>query len=275
MRMFRLQAGRLAALRAYDRIVTASEHMRQEYLRHGFAPEAVHAIIPPIEADTAGCADKPENNLHPTAGWRLVFAGRMTHLKGGPLLLDALSRVSAAVDAPVTLTFVGDGQARPEWEARAKALMARDRNIHVEFTGWLSGAEFDSVVRRAHLHVMPSVWPEPFGRSGPELAASGLPSAAFAVGGVPEWLRDGFNGFLASADPPTSEGLADAILRCLVEKATYLRLRAGAIESAKRFSLEAHIADLERVFGEAASHRAAAGAADSHRSPRSRRDPSQ
>ena len=102
---------------------------------------------------------------------------------------------------------------------------------------------------------MPSVWPEPFGRSGPELGAMGVPSAAFAVGGIPEWLRDGVNGFLAAADPPTSESLADAIVRCLADGATYARLRAGAIESTDRFTLERHVEELIRVFGEAAEHR--------------------
>lgn len=259
MRMFRIQAGRLAALNAYDRIVTASEHMRGEYLRHGFAPETVRTVIPPVRADGPDWIGDCGFSFHPTAGWRLVFVGRMTHPKGGALLLDALPRVSEALDAPISLTFVGDGDARREWESRARALMARNRDLYVEFTGWLSGAELHAVVKHAHLHVMPSVWPEPFGLSGPELAARGLPAAAFAVGGIPEWLRDGANGFLAPGDPPTSAGLAEAIIRCLSKEATYARLRAGAIESATRFSVDAHIADLEPVFAEAVANRAAGG----------------
>jgi glycosyltransferase involved in cell wall biosynthesis len=167
-------------------------------------------------------------------------------------LIDALPRVSAALDAPVSLAMLGDGLARPEWEARAKRLLARNRNIRIEFAGWLTGSELASVARSSHLHVMPSIWPEPFGRSGPELGSMGLPTAAFAVGGIPEWLRDGANGFLAPGDPPTSGGLAEAIVRCLSDDATYARLRAGAIESARRFRLDAHIDELTGIFGEAA-----------------------
>ena len=68
---------------------------------------------------------------------------------------------------------------------------------------------------RADLLVVPSLWPEPFGLVGLEAARHRLPVAAFAVGGIPDWLRPGVNGYLAPGDPPTPGGLADAIIACL------------------------------------------------------------
>ena len=58
----------------------------------------------------------------------------------------------------------------------------------------------------ADLLVVPSLWPEPFGLVGLEGARSRLPAAAFAVGGIPDWLRSGVNGYLAPGDPPTPAG---------------------------------------------------------------------
>ena len=63
--------------------------------------------------------------------------------------------------------------------------------------------------------VMPSLWPEPFGLVGLEANRRGVPVVAFATGGIPEWLHDGVNGCLAPGDPPTADGLADALIRCI------------------------------------------------------------
>jgi len=99
---------------------------------------------------------------------------------------------------------------------------------------------------------MPSIWPEPFGMSGPEAAAHGIPAAAFAVGGIPEWLQDGDNGHLAPADPPGAEALADAVTRCLGDREHYRRLRQGAFCRAATYDLGGHLGKLIQVLDEAA-----------------------
>jgi glycosyltransferase involved in cell wall biosynthesis len=65
---------------------------------------------------------------------------------------------------------------------------------------------------------MPSLWPEPLGLSGLEALQLGTPVVAFATGGIPEWLEDGVDGYLAPADPPTAEGLASAIVKALNDR---------------------------------------------------------
>jgi glycosyltransferase involved in cell wall biosynthesis len=80
--------------------------------------------------------------------------------------------------------------------------------------------------------------------------------AAFASGGIPDWLEDGVNGFTAPSDPPTAAGLAEAIIRCLADPARYQRLRRGATDVARRYTMEAHLADLLPIFQRAAAARA-------------------
>ena len=99
---------------------------------------------------------------------------------------------------------------------------------------------------------MPSLWPEPFGLVGLEAARHRLPVAAFAVGGIPDWLRPGVNGYLAPGDPPTARGLADAIIACLKDPETHARLRDGAGRVAAEFSLDRHMDALMRVLNDAA-----------------------
>jgi glycosyltransferase involved in cell wall biosynthesis len=98
--------------------------------------------------------------------------------------------------------------------------------------------------------VVPSVWPEPFGLVGPEAAAYGVPAAAYAVGGIPDWLQDGVNGHLAPGNPPMAAGLADAIVNCLGDPAHYEQLRRGALAAAQTSDTVArHAAAVAEVLG--------------------------
>ena len=106
--------------------------------------------------------------------------------------------------------------------------------------------------RAADLLVVPSLWPEPFGLVGLEAARHRLPVAAFAVGGIPDWLRPGVNGYLAPGDPPTPGGLADAIIACLEDPQTHARLCDGAARVAAEFDFEHHMEALMRVLNDVA-----------------------
>jgi glycosyltransferase involved in cell wall biosynthesis len=140
---------------------------------------------------------------------RLLFAGRMESLKGGTVLLDALPLVSSALSRPLVLTFAGDGSGRFGWARRADAIVRRHPAMRIEFTGWIEPAALAALFDSSDLLVVPSLWPEPFGLVGPEAGMRGLPAAAFAAGGIPEWLTDGVNGALAYGLPPAAADLAD------------------------------------------------------------------
>src|SRR5207253_10057138 len=103
------------------------------------------------------------------------------------------------------------------------------------------------------LLVVPSLWPEPFGLVGPEAGLFGIPVAAFKVGGIPDWLVDGVNGYMASGSPPTSSGLAQAIIKCLYDPVTHARLRQGAREVAQQFNVKNHLTALLEVFSSVTS----------------------
>ena len=80
LREYRQQSRRLNALGGYQGLVTHTEHMRQEYLKHGFAEDRVHKIPFPVaecgEPDPPTKADKDkERSLS-----RLLFLGRMDRL---------------------------------------------------------------------------------------------------------------------------------------------------------------------------------------------------
>ena len=144
------------------------------------------------------------------------------------------------------MTFAGDGRERQSLERQAAQL--QNQKLAIEFAGWAERREIEALLESCALLVVPSLWPEPFGLVGPEAGLSGVPVAAFAVGGIPDWLINGVNGFLAPGDPPTADGLAQAIINCLKDPVTHARLRRGAKEVAQQFNIKNHLVALQEVF---------------------------
>jgi len=282
-RDYQNQQLRLAFLRRCAAVLTHSRHMREEYLRHGFAPDKViclpHFVAPPAYANrvSSPLASNPPSVI------RLLFLGRMDHLKGGHYLLKALPRIQQVLNRPMDVTFAGDGPARAKWEEQARGnaecgtrnaeckeptvsenhfsspgthsntLRAppsafRNSPLTVTFTGWLGPEQRDELLESMDLLVVPSLWPEPFGQVGVEAGHHGIPAAAYDVGGISEWLKEGVNGHLASGNPPTPEGLGDAVIKCLADSDHYAHLRSGALQMTRRFDLQSHVAALEEVF---------------------------
>lgn len=265
LREYRRQSRRLELLSSYKAIVTHSDHMRSEYVKHGLATDRVYKSSyyayntgngsdPIKEFQAPSTLDGSLTTTQTKPNWRLLFLGRMDFLKGGGVFIDALPEVRASLDRPLRVTFAGEGPDRRVWERKAKQVQAQSKGLSIEFVGWLNGRQLESVWTNCDLLVVPSLWPEPFGQVGIEAGLRGVPVAAFAVGGIPDWLTDGVNGHLASGDPPTAAGLAEVIIRCLRDPTTHAHLRRGAVEMAQHLKMGEHLGDLVKVFEKVLRH---------------------
>jgi glycosyltransferase involved in cell wall biosynthesis len=244
---FHWQSERLNVLRKGSMLITASEAMKAEYLRHGFGNNSVYCVPYGLEM-----SERWEKTILDSP-WRLLFVGRMEAVKGGDLLIRALPKVAVQLRRKMSLVFVGDGRVRSDWVRAAKVEMAKTDSINITFLGWLSHQALADQYLEADLAVMPSVWPEPFGLSGLEPGQYRIPSVAFDVGGISDWLRDGENGHVAPGRPPKVSGLADAIVRCLQHSLHYRRLCEGAREIAGAFEIQNHMDKLLELFSLAAN----------------------
>lgn len=239
---YRRQQSRHALLSRYRRILVASAHMREEYARHGIEASRVSVLPPPpFNVMVPGSPPPP-----PDASGRLLFLGRVTDLKGADYMVRAAQLASGPLGRPLSVTVAGDG---PDL-ARVTALAAR-LDVQLRRADWVEGAERAALFTAHELLVMPSLWPEPFGMTGPEAGAFGVPAVAFATGGIPDWLTAGVNGELAASDPPTPRELAAAIQRALGDRERYARLSRGAWEAARRFMPDGHLVSLEHVLVQA------------------------
>jgi N-acetyl-alpha-D-glucosaminyl L-malate synthase BshA len=125
--------------------------------------------------------------------------------------IRVLAEVRRTVDA--RLLMVGDGPERGPAERLAWELGV---NRHVEFLGKQNGVE--RLIRLADVLLMPSEM-ESFGLAALEAMACGVPAVGTRVGGVPELITDGEDGFLEAVGDVAAQAArvvqltTDAVLR--------------------------------------------------------------
>jgi glycogen synthase len=116
----------------------------------------------------------------------VLFLGRITRQKGPEYFIRAAARVAERVKN-VRFVVAGSGDQLPYVIRLAEELGIRD---HVEFSGFLHGAEVDRAYETADVYAMPSV-SEPFGLTAPEAARHGVPVILSKDSGAAEVLRRG------------------------------------------------------------------------------------
>jgi glycosyltransferase involved in cell wall biosynthesis len=224
----------------YTTVVVASHHMRDEMARHGVADDRLKVLplFSTVRSDAVAGGGEPDT---------VLFAGRMTTLKGGHVLIAAAARVTRLLGRPVRILMAGDGPQKDAWRGLAASL-----GVKLEQTGWVGLEDRARVYGRSLLVAVPSLWPEPFGLVGLDAASLGRPAVAFDVGGIREWLTDGLNGRLVDAGAG-EVGLARAIASLLQDPLERERMGQRALEVSRRMSIHAHVERLESVLGDAVS----------------------
>jgi glycosyltransferase involved in cell wall biosynthesis len=242
--MYQSQARRNQCLAGYRAILVASSHMREEFERNGIDPSKLHLVPLPVNGYTPQAAPPVPR----TPEGRVLFIGRLTDLKGVGNLIEAIPRASKLLNRPLSLSVAGEGPQRRKLEDLSMRL-----GVGASFLAWVDAQRREELMRAADLLAVPSLWPEPFGLVGMEAGCFGLPAVGYAVGGIPDWLIAGQTGELAPGNPPTVEGLAEAMVRALAGDEHYAKLSRGAWELSKRFNMERHLALLEPILSAAAS----------------------
>jgi glycosyltransferase involved in cell wall biosynthesis len=238
---YRWAASQRELFSRYAAVVVASDHMRNEMARHG-VPDDRLRVLPLFSTvrgdEAAGDGGEPDT---------VLFAGRMTTLKGGHVLVAAAARAARLLGRPVRLVMAGDGPQKEAWRSLASSL-----GVPLEMTGWVAFDDRARVYGRGLCVAVPSLWPEPFGLVGLDAGSLGRPAVAFDVGGIRQWLTDGFNGRLVAPDAG-EKGLGLALAAMLGDPAERERMGRHALETSRRMSVAAHVERLEAVLRDAAS----------------------
>jgi glycosyltransferase involved in cell wall biosynthesis len=162
--------------------------------------------------------------------FRVLFAGRIHESKGIQTVVKALSRM-AARGMGVELNIAGSGPYEHELRRMARELP------FVRFYGFIPQQALSDLMQQCDVMTVPSIWTE----NSPGVLihglSQGLPALGSNLGGIPELITDGRNGFLLPAgDVDAWEGK----LTLLAEDRVLLSgLQEQALATAGRFSPQA------------------------------------
>jgi len=206
------------ALKHSDRVVCVSHHLANVAESAGAPSERIRVVPNPVDVDRFSGGLDEDRDID------VLFVGRLAIEKG----IDTLIRAVAPLSGQARVVIAGDGGERPRLES-----LAAEVGATVTFAGWVRQAELPALVRRAHIQVMPSR-SEGHPVVALEALAAGTPVIASRVGGVPETVVDGENGFLVERDDV--DGLRKAIKAALSDRERIDKMRASARSAAGRYS---------------------------------------
>lgn len=162
---------------------------------------------------------------------QLLYAGRLEKFKGIDDLIRALPDI-LAVHPELTLRIAGTGS----YQDSLKCMVTKMKlERSVVFAGHLKPAELEQAYRRCSCFILPSTWPETFGKVGVEAMSVGRPVIATDVGGIRDWLHDGVNGYVVQPHQP--QQIADKVLQLLSNSATAASMADQAWQTAQDFSI--------------------------------------
>ena len=122
----------------------------------------------------------------------LCFVGRVAPEKG---IVEAIE-IAQAVGRPLRIAAkAGTTANERDYFSTVFEPALASAGSAVEFLGELEQTERDLLFAESYASLMPGSWPEPFGLVAIEALACGTPVIARRVGGLPEIIRDGVDGF--------------------------------------------------------------------------------
>lgn len=171
----------------------------------------------------------------------LLYFGRLSPEKG----LDVL--IKAAIITNSNLKIVGSG----EEELRLKDLVEEQKlganGSKIEFLGFKSGDELRDVILKSRAVVMPSIWAENMPLSLLEAMKLGKVVIASRIGGFPEMISDGVNGFLFN--PNDVDDLVLSIKKLASFDLASLSIKAQ--ERVKDLSPDNNLAEVLKIYHQA------------------------
>ena len=225
-----------------DAIFSVSAQLRQDLIaKVGIDPSRIDILYNGVDLSKFGAIDSQAIRRSISAmpeDFVIGSVGRLVAVKNYDLLIRALARIG---HPRAIVVLVGEGPERNRLEATAAAYGVSDR---VRFLGHRN--DVHELLAAMDVFVLPSI-SEGMSNTLLEAMASRLPVVASNVGGNPEIIRDGLDGFLFESN---DEGALTAKLRELINSETQrMRLaRCARIRIEDKFSIDVMIARYEKLY---------------------------
>ena len=217
-----------------DIVISPSRFALDIHLKEGFFKGSKHIVLPlGIELNN----EKIEKNYKTVD---ILYIGTLSKHKGVHILINAFKEIK---NKNIRLHILGNGANADEF----KKMTVMDSRI--VFHGFKTGDELMGFYKKANIVVVPSICYDNSPMVIYESFKYRTPVIGSRIGGIPELVEEGYNGFLFEAGDVDE---LKEILENLIENPSKLkRLEDGAFDSVKKYDMDEHIRKLEGLYEEA------------------------
>jgi N-acetyl-alpha-D-glucosaminyl L-malate synthase BshA len=231
-----------------DGVTAVSNFLKEATLRTFGVKNDIEVIYNFVNCDIYKPIEGGELRRHysPNGEKILIHLSNFRPVKRPTDVVQIFERVQAKI--PATLLMVGDGPERSsaEWLARHHGV---DKKVH--FLGKRDNIE--DLIGISDLLLLPSD-NESFGLVALEAMACEVPVIVSRVGGLPEVVTDGVEGYLV--EPRNLDQMAERALQILSDESRRKEMGKAARETArKRFCASKIIPQYEQFYEKVVSHR--------------------
>jgi colanic acid/amylovoran biosynthesis glycosyltransferase len=219
-----------------------SKYIHEKALRAGFPPEKLRIQYTGMDVD-AFTPHLPVSEKDPNM---VLYVGRLIPYKGCDYLLRAMKLVQQSRPG-ARLVIIGDGHFRSALEQ-----LNGELGVGATFLGELTQSAIRPWLEKARVFCCPSVtvqtgMSEAFGNVFSEAQAMGVPVVSFRHGGIPETMKEGVTGLLATERDV--EQLAAHLRRYLEDDAFWAKSREEGMHWVRRtFDVRLQTAKLEDIY---------------------------
>ena len=259
---------KLIGLNGVTQFITVSEQMKRYWMTLGYAEKKVAVVHNGTSLDTFQPAQDVSKLRE---GWGIpekakvvAYVGRLDTEKGLDVLIQAFAlllktkqeiRLLIAGKSIMSINLDADQKnpnAGKNYQQVLESLVAKlGLEKHVTFLGHVTDTA--SLYQVSDVTVVPSRWPEPFGRVVIESMACGTPVIASRTGGIPEILTGEFQANLV--EPGNEQQLAAALQTVLSWKERDPTLGERCRQHVlNQFTLEKMVDGIEKVAVKVAGH---------------------
>jgi len=232
-------------LNCVDLVLPVCDYFKQRLIALGCHPDKIVVHHSAIDCSQFffNVKEKPENDtIH------LISVCRLVKKKGIDYAIKAIAQV-VEKHPNIHFTIVGDGPERTYLELLIRQFKLENK---VLLYGWASQEEIVSLLRSAHIFLLPSRTDSEGNEEGianalKEAMAMGLTSIATWHAGTPELIDDKISGFLVPEKSPTQ--LAKAITYVIEHPEKWKSIALAARKKIEdQFETRQSILQLEKIF---------------------------
>lgn len=217
--------------------IANSDYVRNELIKNGLPPEQTVTLRCGISVPQMVTSPL---TLETHKKHRILFVGRIVPDKGLEWLIKSLIHT----DPQIELDIAGQGWDQPRLEQLAHKLGVNNR---ITWHGWCNSEKLNQLYEQCFTLIFPSIWPEPAGLVTLEAYTHYRPVIAAAVGGIPEYLRDGETGILVRAND--IKMLAEAITNLSSDYEKCRRMgEQGYALFLQEFTMDIHVKHLQKIY---------------------------